>query len=198
MEYPYRKVRRQRSGHINCPAADQQLRKRTSMNVLTRFATAVSVSLLVGCATLSGLGIRAPTFTISREQPSELRLLGPSLERPLGGAALRLNAVVENPNLVGITLLALTGTLQLEGRDAADVDFPLGLPLEAGEATVVPLDVMMSFANLPLLADALPRAVTAGRVDYNLRGTVRVDAGALGQPTFGPMTILAGEVAARR
>lgn len=111
---------------------------------------------------------------------------------------MRLNALVENPNPVGITLVALAGTLDLEGHEAADVDFPLGVPLDPGQATVVPLDISVGFANLPLLANALGGAVSEGRVDYALRGRVSVDAGLLGQPVFGPMTFLSGTVAARR
>lgn len=153
---------------------------------------------LAGCAALGGLGILPPTFQLATDRPSELHLLGPSVQRPLGGASLRLNALIENPNPVGVTLLNLVGTLELEGREAADVDFPLGVPLEPGAATVVPLDISLSFSNLPLLAEAIGGAVSEGRVDYALRGRVTVDAGLLGQPTFGPMTVLSGSVAARR
>lgn len=154
--------------------------------------------LFSGCATLAGIGIQAPNFAIAEGQASELRLFGPSLQHPLGGASMRLYASVENPNPVGITLTSLAGTLQLEGYDAADANFPLGLPLQPGEVTVVPLDIAVSFANLPGLADVLTRAVSAGEVGYALRGTARIDAGLLGQPTFGPMTLFQGRVQARR
>jgi hypothetical protein len=159
----------------------------------------VGAALLLtsGCATL-GMGIQAPRFSVADEQPSEIRLLGPSLQRPVGGASIRIYARVENPNPVGITLSSLAGTLRLEGFDAADAEFPLGLPLAAGQATVVPLDIAVSFANLPGLADVLGRAVTTGQVAYSLRGTAAVDAGPLGQPSFGPMTLLQGTVQARR
>jgi hypothetical protein len=156
-----------------------------------------SALLISGCATL-GLGIQAPRFAMAAEQPSELRLLGPSLQRPLGGASIRIYARVENPNPVGITLTRLFGTLQLEGFDAADADFPLGLPLAAGQESVIPLDLAVSFANLPGLADVVGRAVTEGQVAYTLRGTASVDAGAFGQPTFGPMLLLQGSIDARR
>jgi hypothetical protein len=161
-------------------------------------AAVLGLLLNSGCATLGGLNILAPRFEIDSEQPAELRLLGPSAQRPLGGATLRLYARVENPNPIGITLSRLAGTLLLEGIDAAEADFPLGLPLSAGQATVVPLDIAIGFANLPGLADVLGRAVTAGQVGYSLRGTASVDAGALGQPTFGPMTLLEGQARAFR
>lgn len=162
------------------------------------FAAAAALLILPGCATLSGLGIQAPRFAVADNQSAEIRLLGPSLDRPVGGAALRLYARVENPNPIGITLSRLVGRLQLQGFDAADADFPLGLQLEAGQATIIPLDISVSFANLPGLADVLRRAVVGGEIAYNLRGTATVDAGVLGQPTFGPMNLLAGSVELRR
>jgi len=164
-----------------------------------RRATAILVVLsLSGCATLGGFSLQAPNFAVSDAQPSELRPLGPSIQRPLGGASIRIYALVENPNPVGITLTSLRGILLLEGNEAADTDFPLGLPLGAGQSSVVPLDISVSLANLPGLADVLGRAVATGRVNYTLRGTVRIDAGRLGQPSFGPMTLLHGELQARR
>lgn len=162
------------------------------------FGLAASLLLAYsGCATL-GLGIEAPRFSVASEQPAELRLLGPSVERPLGGAAVRLYARVENPNPVGLTLSRIAGTLLLEGTDAATADFPLGLPLRAGEVTTVPLDIGISFQDLPALADIVGRALTRGDIGYSLRGTASVDAGALGQPTFGPMTLLQGRMQVMR
>lgn len=169
-----------------------------NMRTYLQVASIVTLFLSAGCATLGGIGIVAPRFDIADGQPSELRLLGPSAQRPLGGASLRIYAQIENPNPLGITLSSLVGTLQLEGFDAAEASFPLGLPLAAGQATVVPLDIAISFANLPGLADVLSRAVTGGQVGYSFRGTASVDAGVLGQPTFGPMTLLQGSVQPRR
>lgn len=156
------------------------------------------ILLLPACATLAGVGIQPPRFAVADEQAAELRLLGPTLDRPVGGVALRLYARVDNPNPIGVTLSRLTGTLRLEGFDAADADFPLGVPLGAGASTVVPLDIAVSFANLPGLADVFSRAVTGRDIGYSLNGTATVDAGLLGQPTFGPMTLLAGAVELRR
>jgi hypothetical protein len=155
------------------------------------------VGTVGGCAAI-GAGLLPPRFSIASEQPSELRLLGPSLQRPLGGASIRIHARVENPNPVGVTLRQLTGTLQLEGYDAADADFPLGVPLAANGTAVVPLDISVSFSNLPGLAEVVGNAVISGSVSYTLAGTAQVDAGAFGMPTFGPMTILRGELDARR
>jgi hypothetical protein len=74
------------------------------------------------------------------------------------------------------------------------VDFPLGLPLAAGGETTMPIDLTVSFANLPGLADSIRRAVNRQPLGYRLEGTVGVNAGQLGQPVFGPMTLLRGDV----
>ena len=156
-------------------------------------------ALFSGCATLGLQNIlQPPSFSVDDTQQAQLRLLPPGPGRPSGGAAVRLYARVGNPNPVGFTLSALAGTLQLEGRNAARVDFPLGVPLGAGQQTIVPLDLAVDFADLPQLGSTILRAVTGQSIRYALNGTVGVDAGVLGQPTFGPMTLLAGDVRVTR
>ena len=154
---------------------------------------------LESCASLGALGIvRPPRFRNDPDRPAELRLLGPSLSRPLGGASVRLWALVENPNAFGLTLSTVNGRLFLEGTEAADVDLPLGLPLVAGQEQSVPLDLAIRFDNVPRLADVLARAVGGSDVGYQLEGTLGVEAGPFGQPTFGPFTLLQGDVRVRR
>jgi hypothetical protein len=149
---------------------------------------------LNGCAAL-GLGnaIQPPRFSVEEGRDAELRLVPPSANRPLGGAQLRIYARVENPNAFGLTLAALRGNLFLQNAQAADVDFPLGLPLAGGGSTVVPIDINISFSDMPGLVDAAQRILTQNRVGYRLDGTVSVDAGPFGQPAFGPRTWLQGE-----
>ena len=156
-------------------------------------------AVIGGCAGL-GLGdlIRAPEFSVASGRQAELRLIGPSSARPLGGASVRLWARVQNPNSLGISLTAVQGALALEGTKAADVDFPLGVPLLAGQDTVIPLDINISFSDLPGLADVAARLVTRSSVNYQLNGTVSVNAGPLGNPRFGPTTLLNGSLAIRR
>jgi hypothetical protein len=157
-------------------------------------------ALLPGCASLGSLAqaLQAPRFEIAPGQQAQLTLLAPSAQRPLGGASIRLWAQVTNPNPLGLTLSRLAGGLALEGIDAASVDFPLGLPLPASGSTVVPLDIAISFSDVPRLAQLIPRAVTGGAVAYRLNGTATLDAGVLGQPSFGPMTLLQGSIQTRR
>lgn len=154
---------------------------------------------LQGCASLGALAlVRPPRFRSDPDRPAELRLLGPSLSRPLGGASIRLWARVENPNPFSLTLSTVAGSLFLEGTEAADVDLPLGLPLVSGEVQTVPLDLSVSFENVPRLGEVLARAALGSEVGYRLRGTIGVDAGSLGRPTFGPLTLLEGDVRVRR
>jgi len=147
-----------------------------------------------GCASL-GLNaiVQPPRFATADGRQSELRLLGPSTSRPLGGASLRIWAKVENPNAFGLTLAALTGNVVLDNQRAADVNFPLGIPMMAGGDTIIPLDVTINFSDVPALATMLKSAVTRNRVAYRLEGTVTLDAAPFGRPSFGPSTWLSGE-----
>ena len=156
-------------------------------------ASALSVS---GCATLGGLSqiIQPPRFEQADGQPAELRILGPSRTMPVGGAGVRVWVKVSNPNPFGFTLSTLDAALSLEGSRAAAAGFPLGLPLSARQESVIPLDLAFSFADLPGLAGALRQLAAGGRVAYELNGTVGVDAGRLGTPTFGPMLLTRGEM----
>ena len=122
----------------------------------TALRTAFLPLMMIALSGCAGLGLeqvlQAPTFRVDGSQQAHLRLLGPSMQNPLGGAAVRLYARVGNPNPVGLTLTRLVGQLSLEGTNAARVDFPLGVPLQAGGETMVPIDIAISFNDLPGLA----------------------------------------------
>lgn len=160
----------------------------------------VTVAVVSGCATLGRLGaiLSAPRFEQLQDRPAELRVLTPSSQRPTGGAAIRIWTRVTNPNPFSLTLRRLEGTLFLEDARAATTEFPLGLPLRAREESIVPLDISVGFDDLTNLGDAVIRAATGSSVGYRLDGTIQVDAGQLGQPTFGPMTVLQGDLRVRR
>jgi hypothetical protein len=160
---------------------------------------AVLLLALQGCASLGALAlVRPPRFRGDPDRPAELRLMGPSLSNPLGGASVRLWARVENPNPFSLTLSTVAGRLFLEGTDAADVDLPLGLPLLSGQEETFPIDLSLSFQNVPRLGDVLARAALGSEIRYRIEGTVGVDAGAMGRPTFGPLTLFQGDVRVRR
>jgi len=150
---------------------------------------------LPSCASLEGLRalVQPPVFK-QTDQPAEVRLAGPSLDRPLGGATVRLWTEVTNPNPFGFTLGTLDGTLFLEGSRAAAAAFPLGLPLGAQQRSVIPIELSISFSDLAGLADVVRRAARRESVEYRLEGTIGVDAGRLGQPVFGPMTLVRGDL----
>ena len=154
------------------------------------------LSLTAACAGLTQLAqiVQPPRFDQADGQRAEIRLMGPSASMPAGGAGVRIWLEVTNPNPFGFTLSTLNTTLSLDGSHAATGDFPLGLPLPAGQETVVPLDLAISFSDLPGLAGAVRTMAIGGAVDYELNGTVGVDAGHFGTPTFGPMLLTRGEL----
>lgn len=168
--------------------------------VYTRLMALALAGLTAGCTTLGPLVqvVRPPQFRQADNQPAEIRLLAPSLRNPTGGAGVRIWLEVTNPNAFGFTLSTVNATLAMQGTRAATGDFPLGLPLRAGQSSVVPLDLSFSFADVPNLASSLRRLATGGAVDYQLDGTVGVEAGRLGRPTFGPMRLTDGELRAIR
>jgi Late embryogenesis abundant protein len=161
------------------------------------FALMILMAGYQGCAALGTLGIVPLRISEPPGRSGELRLQGPSLDRPLGGAALRLWARVENPNGFGLTLSQVTGDLHIEEAEAIAVDFPLGLPLVAQQDTIIPLDVSIRFDHLPRLAGLLRSALTGDPLSYRLEGSFGVDAGALGTPRFGPLTLLTGTIRVR-
>lgn len=149
---------------------------------------AVSVLALQACAELNRLGalVQPPRFEQVREQPAEIRLMG------ITGAGIRMWTRVSNPNPFGLKLGTLNGTLYLDDSRAADANFPIGLPLGARGETVIPIDISVSFSDLPGLGNVARRVMARQPVNYRLAGTIGVDAGRLGQPVFGPMTLLTG------
>ena len=155
-----------------------------------------SAILLSGCATLGALRnlVQPPRFAQVPDRPAEIRVLQPSRGQPLGGAGVRVWTSVINPNAFGVTISTLDTTLLVEGRRAASGNFPLGLPLSARQESVIPIDLEVDFADLPAVATAIRRASSGGSVMYQLDGTIGVDAGALGQPVFGPMRLVSGEL----
>jgi hypothetical protein len=165
--------------------------------VLLKAACVLSVALtLSACTALEQLRafVQPPRFEEAEGHRAEIRLLGPSADRPLGGAGIRLWAHVTNPNAFGFTLATLRGTLFLEDTRAATADLPLGLPLAARGETTFPIDLTISFNDVSNLANTIRRAVGRQPLAYHLDGTVGVDTGRYGTPTFGPMTLLRGDI----
>ncbi|MDH3733481.1 MAG: LEA type 2 family protein [Gemmatimonadota bacterium] len=161
--------------------------------------TACVVLALTACSTFTiPLDVAPPQITGVDGRSSELRILSPSTDRPVGGAAVRLWSRIENPNAFGLSITTIAGDLFLGDGGALRVDFPLGLPLAAQSDTVVPLDVSVGFEDLPALGTSLVAAALEGALEYRLEATIGVDAGMLGQPTFGPLTALSGTLRVSR
>jgi hypothetical protein len=174
--------------------------KQPSRTTQRKLYLAIVLALLLpGCAALEQLRafVQPPKFEEADGQRAEVRLLPPSISSPVGGAGVCIWTKVTNPNAFGITLGTLAGTLYLEGTRAAVADFPLGLPLGAQQESIVPIDLTISFADLPGLANVIRRANTTEPIGYRLEGTIGVDAGQLGQPVFGPMTLVQGDLRVR-
>lgn len=165
----------------------------------TRGLAAVAGCVLLGCASLNlGEVVQAPGITAVDGRGSELRMLLPSTDRPVGGAAIRLWSRIENPNAFSLSVTTLAGDLFLGDGGAVAVEFPLGVPLVANGDTIVPLDVTVGFDDLPVLGRTVVAAALEGALDYRLEATIGVDAGLLGQPTFGPLTALSGTLRVSR
>jgi hypothetical protein len=173
----------------------RELYRDRALWVLAALMLLGSVLLTAGCAAVTSLGqlIQPPRFE-QADQPVDLRLISPSLSHPAGGAGVTFWIRVTNPNPFGFTLSTLDTTLLLEGQHAATGNFPLGLPLGAAQESVIPLDLTISFADVPGLANAVRRAVSGQPVGFQLDGTVGIDAGRFGQPNFGPMLLVRGEI----
>lgn len=159
------------------------------------FALLLGAAAITACATIGSL--QPLRFSSPQNPPAELRLLAPSAQRPIGGAALRLWARVENPNGFGLTLTQLAGDLFVSDAEAIAVDFPLGLPLVAMQDTIIPLDVSIGFDDLPQLGRIARAAITGQSLPYRLDGFFAVAAGPFGEPRFGPWTLLHGDLQVR-
>jgi len=160
-------------------------------------ASAVVVAaVLPACATLQSLTriVQPPTFTAADNERNEIRLVGPTPSSPLGAARVRIWTTVRNPNPFGFTLSSLDTTLFLDGQQAAAGEFPLGLPLEAGAESTIPIDLVVRFQDVPALASVIRQRQQRDTISYRIEGTVGVEAGALGTPTFGPMTLVTGDL----
>ena len=167
------------------------MRNRIGVGTRAALVAGLALATLAACATLQQL-IQPLRFSSATGRQAELRLLGPSTGRPLGGLGVRLWARVQNPNPVGVNLTRITGNLFLSNSQAGSVDLPLGLPLPAQGDTTFPVEVSISFSDIPSLAGVLRQAIGGSSIPYRLDGRFAVGAGALGSFDFGPQTLLTG------
>jgi hypothetical protein len=55
---------------------------------------------------------------------------------------------------------------------------------------------VVRFQDVPALANVIRQLQQRDALAYRIEGTVGVEAGALGTPTFGPMTLVTGDLRA--
>jgi hypothetical protein len=163
-------------------------------SVLKQMVTCALVVAGAACASLGPLAaiVQPPRFADARDEKPVIRLVPPSAGNAFGGASVRLWTRVTNPNAFGFTLSTLDGTLYLDDARAATSTLPLGLPLAAAAETVIPIDLAISFSELPGLVGVVRSALAHQPITFRLEGIVGVDAGRLGTPRFGPMTLVQG------
>jgi hypothetical protein len=179
-------------------AAASYLHKRIYMGCVRvrLLATVLLLSAAPACATLESLRqfIQPPRFRQAQDRVNEVRLVGPSASSMLGGARVRIWTTVTNPNPFGFTLSTIDAELYLDDQRAADGTFPLGLPLEANEKSTIPIDFTLRFQDIPGLAAVVRQAASGRSLPYRIDGTIGVEAGRFGSPTFGPLTLFEGEL----
>ena len=159
--------------------------------MLVRAAVVAAAGLgLSACATLGalGLGLRPLRFEAARDRPAELRLGGGRLGLP-DAATLRLWAH-EAAQLAGYVYVDITGrdpggyVRDAKAMVEQMVKLPSGYRLEWSG----------SFQAMERAGGVIARAVSGQPLAYRLEGRFTVDAGPLGTPSFGPSTLLRGEV----
>jgi hypothetical protein len=170
--------------------------------LLTQVPFGLATALLVDAVTPAPLGrpwnrvrgwrlgsgeVRPPRFKLTDDHPSAIHFRMPL--KPSGGADIRLWIKVLNPNPFAITLEKLETRLILAGYRAAYGNVLMDLSIDAGQSSVVSLNLSFSSADL-----MLNPAVVGPTVNYRLNGVVWIDAGKFGRPMFGPIAILSGEL----
>ncbi len=78
------------------------------------------------------------------------------------------------------------------------VDLGLIYDVDQEEDGKVKVNMTLTSPSCPAGPQIIQQALTRGSVAYSLNGTVAVDAGVLGQPTFGPMQLIEGSVSTAR
>ena len=147
---------------------------------------AAGLFFIAGCGALGQIAqIVQPSRFERADRPADIRFIASSLSNPAGGAGVTLWIQVTNPKPFGVKLSTLAATLHVEGQRAATGDFPLGLPLTANQTSVIPLDLSISFTDVPGLAGAIRQAATGQPIGYELNATVGIDAGRFGQQPSG-------------
>lgn len=153
-----------------------------------RFAVATALICLgtVSCAPRLSSVLQVPKLVVRSTEIKQLDMPGLGVEPQL---VLVVHLRAYNPNPVGVKLLNLQGTFYLDDVATGQITVPALALLPSGSSDLT------SEIHIPLTADQLPRLAglaLGDEVSYRLEGLSQIDAGALGQPTLGPYTLLQG------
>lgn len=148
-------------------------------------AALLSALALAACAPRQQV-LQVPSYRVERVWLESLELPGPGRAPQ---ARIGLSLQIDNPNPVPIRLSEARGQFYLSGVPAGQVSLPnLNLPA-AGRAQ------QQALLTLPITLSNVAEFTRLGRgeeVPYRLDGSFTVDAGVLGRPTFGPLTLFQG------
>lgn len=130
---------------------------------MRRFSAVVLVLLLAGCGTL------AP-----RLQPPSLQVVGVQLVKAdLTRQDLRVRLQVHNPNAISLPVTRIDYQLDVAGQPAAEGRSERAFTVPAhGSAE---FDVTATVNGLGVVTRLLSGGVRDGKLDYELRGAVRLD-----------------------
>lgn len=150
---------------------------------------------LTACAPaqLAGPVVQVPTFEARNMHLSSLTL-APAGGLPGGGqgaaAGLELTVQMYNPNPFPVRLHSFSADLFLTGQRAAALILPdVALPARGTATQTVQASVPV---NLNVAAEWL-KVARGQAVPYRVDGSFTADLGVLGQPTFGPLTLVQGQ-----
>lgn len=140
-------------------------------------------------APLAGPVLAGPAAQVPSFGASTVRLTHLTLPEQ-GAAEIELTVQVRNPNPFAVRLHSFAAHLVLTGQPVAALMLP-DIALSArGDA------VQTVRASVPVSQDTAAewlKVARGQRVPYRLDGTFTADLGTLGQPSFGPLTLVQGQ-----
>ncbi|MDO4263676.1 MAG: LEA type 2 family protein [Deinococcus sp.] len=162
---------------------------------------ALSAGTLTACAPaqLAGPVLAGPVVQVPSFEPRSVRLSSLNLRQNSAGqdligegtaAQIELTVQVRNPNPFPLRLHSLAADLFLTGQPVAALALP-DVALPARSETVQTVR-----ASVPVSQDTAAEWLKVARgqgVPYRLDGTFTADLGTLGQPSFGPLTLVQGQ-----
>lgn len=163
---------------------------------MTRAVLTLAVAwLLGGCAVVAPERVVGNLeFELVAEGSGLRRLDLPGIGEGSPAATVRVRTRVSNPNPVAVRIAGLDFDLYVNGNRAGSGSFTGGVELPPRGQTVLDLEVTIGLEGAGRLVADLAEAARGQRTTYRLAGTVSLAADRLGNPRFGPLTIVSGTV----